>query len=57
MAMLTRHLNTLEFPEIVHRLASHTTFSAGRSLAEEHLADFEGPWKRSVEPAFSRCVF
>jgi glutamate--cysteine ligase len=31
--------------------------AAGRSLAEEHLADFEGPWKRSVEPAFSRCVF
>jgi DNA mismatch repair protein MutS2 len=34
MPMLARHLNTLEFPEIVRRLAGHTTFSAGRSLAE-----------------------
>ena len=31
--------------------------AAGRSLAEERLADYEGPWKRSVEPAFTHCIF
>ncbi|NEU13412.1 glutamate--cysteine ligase [Methylobacterium sp. BTF04] len=31
--------------------------AAGRSHAEDRLADYEGAWQRSVEPAFSRCVF
>ncbi|MCJ2044636.1 glutamate--cysteine ligase [Methylobacterium sp. J-078] len=31
--------------------------AAGRSLAEERLADYEGAWQRSVEPAFTQCVF
>jgi glutamate--cysteine ligase len=31
--------------------------ASGRSLAEEHLAEFEGSWERSVEPAFRDCVF
>ena len=28
-----KHLNTLEFPQILARLAEHITFSAGRGLA------------------------
>ena len=31
--------------------------AAGRSLAEERLADYEGRWQRSVEPTFTECVF
>lgn len=31
--------------------------AAGRSLAEERFADYEGRWQRSVEPAFTECVF
>jgi glutamate--cysteine ligase len=31
--------------------------AAGRSLAEERLADYEGRWQRSVEPAFTECVY
>ncbi|KQT78949.1 glutamate--cysteine ligase [Methylobacterium sp. Leaf466] len=31
--------------------------AAGRSLAEERLALFEGEWQRSVEPAFRTCTF
>jgi glutamate--cysteine ligase len=31
--------------------------AAGRSLAEERLAEYEGRWQRSVEPAFTECVF
>ncbi|KQP79291.1 glutamate--cysteine ligase [Methylobacterium sp. Leaf117] len=31
--------------------------AAGRSLAEDRLADYEGPWQRSVEPAFTQCIF
>lgn len=29
----------------------------GRSQAEVRLADYEGRWQRSVEPAFTECVF
>ncbi len=31
--MKQKHLNTLEFPQILSRLAQHVTFSAGRELA------------------------
>ncbi|TXM64122.1 glutamate--cysteine ligase [Methylobacterium sp. WL120] len=31
--------------------------AAGRSHAEDRLADFEGPWKRSVDPSFTECRF
>jgi DNA mismatch repair protein MutS2 len=31
--MENKHLNTLEFPQILARLAQHTSFSAGRELA------------------------
>ncbi|KAB1075212.1 glutamate--cysteine ligase [Methylobacterium planeticum] len=31
--------------------------AAGRSRAEERLADYEGAWQRSVDPAFADCVF
>lgn len=31
--------------------------AAGRSHAEDRLADYEGTWLRSVEPAFASCVF
>jgi DNA mismatch repair protein MutS2 len=31
--MNSKHLNTLEFPQILTRLAQHTSFSAGRDLA------------------------
>lgn len=31
--------------------------AAGRSRAEELLADYEARWQRSVEPAFAECVF
>ncbi len=31
--------------------------AAGRSLAEERLAAYEGRWQRSVEPTFTECVF
>jgi glutamate--cysteine ligase len=31
--------------------------AAGRSGAEDRLADYEGAWGRSVEPAFAQCVF
>ena len=30
---------------------------SGRSLAAERLAAYEGPWRRSVAPAFESCVF
>ena len=32
--MDSRHLETLEFPQILQRLAKHTSFSAGRELAQ-----------------------
>ncbi|HJE24622.1 MAG TPA: glutamate--cysteine ligase [Methylorubrum populi] len=31
--------------------------AAGRSQAEERLAAYEGPWEKSVEPAFTACIF
>lgn len=31
--------------------------ASGRSRAEDRLADYEGPWRRTVEPAFTECVF
>ncbi len=31
--------------------------AAGRSHAEDRLADYEGAWQRSVEPTFATCVF
>lgn len=31
--------------------------AAGRSRAEDRLASYEGPWQRSVEPAFETCIF
>lgn len=31
--------------------------AAGRSHAEDRLADYEGAWQRSVEPAFASCIF
>ncbi|MBN1658491.1 MAG: endonuclease MutS2 [Anaerolineae bacterium] len=31
--MEEKHLRTLEFPQVLNRLAQHTTFSAGRTLA------------------------
>ncbi|MEH3117964.1 MAG: glutamate--cysteine ligase [Methylorubrum populi] len=31
--------------------------AAGRSHAEERLADYEGAWEKSIEPAFSACTF
>ncbi|GJD95312.1 glutamate--cysteine ligase [Methylobacterium iners] len=31
--------------------------ASGRTRAEERLADYEGSWGRSVEPAFTYCVF
>src|SRR5438270_13211033 len=34
MAMLPRHLTTLEFDKILAMLATHTTFSASQQLAE-----------------------
>ncbi|MGD8905019.1 MAG: endonuclease MutS2, partial [Anaerolineae bacterium] len=32
--MDSKHLETLEFPQILLRLAKHTSFSAGRELAQ-----------------------
>ena len=31
--------------------------AAGRTHAEDHLADYEGRWDRSVDGAFTECVF
>jgi len=31
--------------------------AAGRTRAEALLAEYEGPWKRSVDPAFETCLF
>ena len=39
------------------RTSLEAIVAAGRSRAEGYLADYEGRWQRSVEPAFSECVF
>ena len=31
--------------------------AAGRSHAEDRLADYETAWEKSVEPAFTACTF
>ncbi len=43
---MDRHLNTLEFPKILDRLAAHTSFSAGR---EQALALRPSPFLREVQ--------
>ncbi|GJE57155.1 glutamate--cysteine ligase [Methylobacterium thuringiense] len=30
---------------------------AGRTHAEDRLADYDGPWQKSVDPAFDACTF
>ncbi|MGX5774035.1 glutamate--cysteine ligase [Methylorubrum zatmanii] len=43
--------------EAVYLQPLETIVAAGRSRAEERLADYEGPWEKSVEPAFTACIF
>ena len=43
--------------ETVYLQPLEAIVAAGRSRAEERLADYEGAWQRSVEPAFADCVF
>ncbi|WP_336485626.1 glutamate--cysteine ligase [Methylobacterium nigriterrae] len=43
--------------ETIHLQPLEAIVAAGRSRAEDRLADYEGPWRHSVEPAFSDCVF
>ena len=31
--------------------------ACGRTQAEDRLADYEGPWEKSVEPSFETCTF
>ena len=43
--------------ETVYLQPLEAIIASGRSLAEEHLAAFDGSWQRSVEPAFRDCTF
>lgn len=43
--------------ETVYLQPLEAIVASGRSLAEARLAEFEGSWERSVEPAFRECVF
>ncbi|GEP02462.1 glutamate--cysteine ligase [Methylobacterium oxalidis] len=43
--------------ETVYLQPLEAIVAAGRTEAEDHLADYEGPWRRSVSPAFAECVF
>ncbi|WP_430910350.1 glutamate--cysteine ligase [Methylobacterium sp. sgz302541] len=43
--------------ETIHLQPLEAIVASGETHAERRLADYEGPWKRSVEPAFEACVF
>lgn len=43
--------------ETIHLQPLEAIIASGETHAERRLADYEGPWKRSVEPAFEACVF
>ncbi|MGU3538541.1 glutamate--cysteine ligase [Methylobacterium sp. A54F] len=43
--------------ETLHLQPLEAIVAAGRSRADDRLADYEGAWQRSVEPAFTDCVF
>ncbi|TFZ57580.1 glutamate--cysteine ligase [Methylorubrum sp. Q1] len=43
--------------EAVYLQPLEAIVAAGRSHAQERLADYEGPWEKSVDPAFTACTF
>ena len=43
--------------ETVYLQPLEAIVAAGRTQAEDRLADYEGSWRRSVSPAFAECVF
>jgi glutamate--cysteine ligase len=43
--------------EAVYLQPLEAIVAAGRSHAQERLADYEGPWEKSVDPAFTTCTF
>ncbi|WP_375463403.1 glutamate--cysteine ligase [uncultured Methylobacterium sp.] len=43
--------------ETLHLQPLEAIVAAGRTHAEDRLADYDGPWRRSVDPAFTDCTF